>query len=142
MNQTANGIGPTSGPLAPTFNPFMAAFAQSSQVGIRPSVSENNTNLASQVSSPKLSPISGQSSPKSAKSLQMPTLVSSLTRRSSPMTQRPSSDGEAKRNRSGFLSEQLLELEKAFTRTPYPNQREREVLARKTDLPEARVQVR
>lgn len=44
--------------------------------------------------------------------------------------------------RSSFSADQLMALEKAFSVTPYPNTTEREALARKTQLPEARIQVR
>lgn len=44
--------------------------------------------------------------------------------------------------RSSFSADQLMALEKAFASTPYPNTTEREALARKTQLPEARIQVR
>lgn len=46
-----------------------------------------------------------------------------------------------KRHRTSFNVEQLCELEKAFNHSPYPNSRDRESLAKRTNLSEARVQV-
>ena len=50
-------------------------------------------------------------------------------------------DQKTKRNRTTFTTKQLIEMERAFRMTHYPNVFMREKLASRVDIPESRIQV-
>lgn len=49
--------------------------------------------------------------------------------------------GKHRRNRTAFSQQQLAALEQTFAKTQYPDLENRENLARKTGLPEPKIQV-